>query len=108
MIRAGMETFEFVAETVDLHLDYLLAGRGDPVVMLHALPFVSWYAPLADALPDWSVLRYHRTVREGGADFAIEDDAGGRRRAPASRRVQRPHVVGHSYGGLVALTLASL
>ena len=101
-----MEAFEFATDTVDLHLDYHLVGRGQPVVMLHARPFVSWYTPLADALPGWSILRYHRTVRTGGAEFRIEDDAAAVAALLRHVGFDRAHVVGHSYGGLVALALA--
>jgi alpha/beta hydrolase fold len=99
-----MERFEYATNTVDLQLDYHVAGRGNRSSC--ARPFVSWYAPLADALPGWSILRYERTVRAGGPDFEIEDDAAAVTALLRHVGFDRAHVVGHSYGGLVALALA--
>jgi hypothetical protein len=46
----------------DVDVDDEVTGRGDQVVLVHALPFVGWYAPLAAALTGHAVLRYRRTV----------------------------------------------
>ena len=87
--------------------EYDVVGRGDPVVMVHARPFASWYGPLVGHLSDWSVLRYRRTVRTADGDFGIGDDAEAVAGLLRHAGMSRPHVVGHSYGALVALALAT-
>lgn len=87
-------------------VEYESSGVGDPVVLLHARPFVRWYDPLVAALDGHLVLRCRRPVPLD-AELTIEGDA---RLAGALLRhlgIERPHVVGHSYGGLVALALAT-
>jgi pimeloyl-ACP methyl ester carboxylesterase len=74
--------------------------------MLHARPFTSWYGPLVDRLPGWTVLRYRRTVHPAAPDFGIDDDADAVAGLLRHVGLAGPHVVGHSYGGLVALALA--
>jgi pimeloyl-ACP methyl ester carboxylesterase len=90
----------------DVDVDYAVTGRGDQVVLVHALPFAGWYAPLAAALTDHTVLRYRRTVPLDGRRFGIADDAEMCARLLRHVGFDRPHIVGHSYGGLVALALA--
>ncbi len=87
-------------------VEYELAGDGEPVVFNHASPFVSWYRPLLDALDGWTTLVYRRpaTFRPG---LRIEDDADLLARLADHLRIERPRLVGHSYGGLVALSVAS-
>jgi pimeloyl-ACP methyl ester carboxylesterase len=87
-----------------VQVEYELLGDGEPVVLPHARPFVSWYIPLTRAL-DRASLRYRRSVPPGRA-WRVEDDAELCARLLARLGVVRPDVVGHSYGGLVALELA--
>ena len=87
-------------------VDYEVTGSGDQVVLLHARAFVGWYAPLVDVLSEYSVLRYRRTVPLDGRPFSIDDDAAVCARLVDLVGFDRPHLVGHSYGGLVALALA--
>lgn len=90
----------------DIAVEYEVTGQGDQVALLHASPFVGWYAPLVDVLGDYSVLRYRRTVPLGGRPFSIEDDATVCAQLLGHVGFDRPHVVGHSYGALLALALA--
>ncbi len=90
----------------DVEVAFELAGEGDPVVLPHARPFVGWYAPLVAALPAVTVLRYHRTLSAGRTGFSIDDDAAICARLLHHVGLGPPHIVGHSYGGLVALALA--
>jgi pimeloyl-ACP methyl ester carboxylesterase len=101
-----VEVFEVATGTADVVFEYDLVGSGRPVVLLHARPFVTWYGPLVDHLSGWSVLGYRRTVVSGGADFGIGDDAEAVAALVRHVGLSWPHVVGHSYGGLVALALA--
>ena len=86
--------------------EYEVTGSGDQVVLLHARLFVGWYAPLVDVLSDYSVLCYRRTVPLDARPFSIDDDAAVCARLLDHVGFDRPHVVGHSYGGLLALALA--
>ena len=90
----------------DVEVDYEVVGSGDQVVLAHALPFVGWYAPLTAALTDYTVLHYRRTVPLDGRQFGVDDDAVLCARLLRHVGFDRPHLVGHSYGGLVALALA--
>ena len=87
-----------------VRVEYELTGDGEPVVLPHARPFVMWYLPLVERLHARRVLRYRRDL-PADRPWAVEDDA--RLCAALLDRlgVERPHVVGHSYGGLVALEL---
>jgi pimeloyl-ACP methyl ester carboxylesterase len=90
----------------DVAVEYEVTGSGDQVVLLHARPFVGWYAPLVDVLSEYSVLRCRRTVPLDGRPFSIDDDAAVCARLLRHVAFDRPHVVGHSYGALVTLALA--
>jgi pimeloyl-ACP methyl ester carboxylesterase len=87
-----------------VQVDYELTGAGVPVVLTHARPFVMWYQPLAALLPDVRVLRYRREADTTG--WSVEDDARLCRLLLDHLDLGRVHLVGHSYGGLVALELA--
>ncbi len=93
-------------EQVELNgvaLDFELTGDGETVLLPHARPFGRWYDPLVARLDGWRVLRYRRTAAAG---LTIERDAELAAALLDHVHVARPHVVGHSYGGLVALALA--
>ena len=87
-------------------VEYEVVGTGDYVVLLHARPFVSWYTPLVEVLSEYSVLRYRRTVPHDRRPFSIDDDADVCAQLLDHVGFDRPHVAGHSYGGLLALALA--
>jgi pimeloyl-ACP methyl ester carboxylesterase len=101
-----VDRFEFD----DIELTYEIRGHGDPVVLVHASPFVRWYEPLIEHLPAVSVLHYRRRLRAdtGGGFRALTaaEDAAICARLMAHVGWPTAHVVGHSYGGLVALSLA--
>jgi pimeloyl-ACP methyl ester carboxylesterase len=94
-----------VLDLARTRLHYEVSGEGEPVLFTHARPFVRWYDPLIERLDGWTVIRCHR----GPADepgFGIETDADHVARLIDHLEIERPHLVGHSYGGLVALALA--
>ena len=90
----------------DVSVEFEVVGTGDPVALLHARPFVSWYGPLVAALAEHAVLWYRRTVAPGRTGFGLGDDADVCARVLDHVGFDRPHVVGHSYGGCLALELA--
>jgi pimeloyl-ACP methyl ester carboxylesterase len=102
----AMERLEFD----DVEVTYERRGRGAPVVLVHASAFVSWYRPLLDQLTDVSALRYrrrlHRSDAGGFRSLTVADDAEICARLMDHVGWERAHIVGHSYGALVALQLA--
>jgi pimeloyl-ACP methyl ester carboxylesterase len=99
-----MSTVELDGIRVDYEI-VGVGGGGPAVVLPHARPFVSCYRPLVGALAGRPVLHYRRETPEDPT-HGIEDDARLCVRLLAHVGIDRPHVVGHSYGGLVALELA--
>lgn len=94
----------------DVELTYEMKGRGAPVVLVHASAFVSWYVPLVEGLADLTTLRYRRRLRPsesgGYRSLTVADDAAICGRLMDHVGWPRAHIVGHSYGALVALQLA--
>jgi pimeloyl-ACP methyl ester carboxylesterase len=94
----------------DVELGFEIAGRGEPIVLVHATAFVSWYRPLVDQLPQFSTLTYRRHLRKpdagGYRPLTAADDAMICARLLEHVGWPTAHVVGHSYGALVALQLA--
>lgn len=94
----------------DLELTYQLHGRGQRVVLVHASPFVSWYGPLVEQLVELSTLSYRRHLRKpGGGGYrplTVAEDAAICARLMEYVGWPAAHIVGHSYGALVALQLA--
>jgi pimeloyl-ACP methyl ester carboxylesterase len=94
----------------DVELTYEMKGRGAPVVLVHASAFVSWYVPLVEGLADLTTLRYRRRLRPsesgGYRSLTVADDAAICVRLMDHVGWPRAHIVGHSYGALVALQLA--
>ncbi|GAF44146.1 alpha/beta fold hydrolase [Rhodococcus wratislaviensis] len=94
----------------DVELTYQLRERGERVVLVHASAFVSWYDPLVEQLTGYSTLRYRRRLPESGSGgyrpLTVAEDAGSCVRLMDHVGWDAAHVVGHSYGALVALQLA--
>jgi pimeloyl-ACP methyl ester carboxylesterase len=94
----------------DVELTYELGEGGDRIVLVHASPFVSWYMPLVEQLTEFSTLRYRRRLRRSGEGayrpLTVAEDAATCARLMDHVGWHAAHVVGHSYGALVALQLA--
>ena len=85
-------------------------GGGDPLVFVHASPFVEWYLPLIDWLPSRTTVHYHRRPPQlpngRWVPLTVGADAGTCARLLDHLGWASAHVVGHSYGAIVALQLA--
>jgi pimeloyl-ACP methyl ester carboxylesterase len=94
----------------DVEVSFEVHGEGDGVVLVHASPFVSWYAPLLERLDGYSTLTYRRHLRRPAAGtyrpLTVAEDAATCARLMEHLGWATAHVGGHSYGALVALQLA--
>ena len=83
--------------------------RGERVVLVHASPFVSWYRPLVERLTGFSTCATGAASALGGGGYrplTAAEDAATCARLMAHVGWPSAHIVGHSYGALVALQLA--
>lgn len=97
----------------DGELEYEARGRGEPVLLIHGAFLADAFAPLLEepALTDrYRVISYHRRGFAGSSRpqgvVSISHQAADARALLHHLGVDRAHVVGHSYGGCVALQLA--
>ena len=99
-----------VIELGDVELTYRLHEGDQPVVLVHASAFVSWYQPLIAEMPESSTLHYRRRLHRAGDGgyrrLTVSEDAAICARLMDHVGWETAHVVGHSYGALVALQLA--
>jgi len=105
MVRPDADAHDHHLVVGDITIDAACSGGGGPqVVLVHASAFQCWYRPLLDQLGDVDALTYQRSV--GAAPFDLEADADAVLVAMQQAGFARAHVVGHSYGGILALELA--
>ena len=94
----------------DVELTYQVHECGERIVFVHASAFVSWYLPLVERLTEFSTLQYRRRLREsdrgGYRPLTVAEDASICARLMDHVGWHTAHIVGHSYGALVALQLA--
>ncbi|HWL49888.1 MAG TPA: alpha/beta hydrolase [Acidimicrobiia bacterium] len=94
----------------DIELTYRVQGSGEGVVLIHASPFVSWYEPLIGELSGFSTLQYRRRLRRSDNEryrpLSVAEDSRVCIRLLDQIGWNRAHLVGHSYGALVALQAA--
>jgi pimeloyl-ACP methyl ester carboxylesterase len=98
-----------------VELDYQIqgAGAGEPVVLVHAGVFASWFTPLLSktALTSrYRVVSYHRVGYAGSSRVAgpvsIAQQASHLRALMRHLGIERAHLVGHSSGGNIILQAA--
>jgi pimeloyl-ACP methyl ester carboxylesterase len=93
----------------DIELTYEVRGYGEPVMFVHASAFVGWYAPLIVRLAGLSVLHFRRRLRHDGTGtlrpLTIAEDAAISAKLMDHVGWRKAHILGHSYGALVALRL---
>ena len=97
-----------------VELEYETRGHGDPVLLIHGCHIAGSFLELAaqPALTErYTLIRYHRRGYLGSTPplgpVSIADQAGDARVLLDHLGVERAHVVGHSYGGTIALQLAA-
>ena len=96
-----------------VELEYELKGSGEPVLLIHGSHIGRSFLPLLaqpSLLEHYTLIRYHR---RGFLDSApsrgpvsIKDQAADARALLEHLHLSRAHVVGHSFGGAIALQLA--
>ena len=94
-------------------LEYDMRGTGEPVLFIHDAILADAFAPLLTqpALADgYRLIAYHRRGFAGSCRHlgpcTIAQQTADARAALDHLGVERAHVVGHSYGGMIALQLA--
>lgn len=85
-------------------------GHGDPVVLCHGTPFSSWvWRDVAAALArrhrvfTWDMLGYGASDKHAGQDVSLGAQGGILAQLLRHWQLDRPAVVGHDFGGTVAL-----
>jgi pimeloyl-ACP methyl ester carboxylesterase len=98
----------------EVELDCDASGTGEAVVFIHGAGVADAFLPLMSepCMRDhYRAIRYARRGHAGSTHMthpvAIADHAADCRALLAALGVEKAHVVGHSYGGCVALQLAS-
>jgi pimeloyl-ACP methyl ester carboxylesterase len=93
-------------------LEYEVIGSGEPVLFIHAGFICDFDLPLMSqpALASYQLIRYHRRGFAGSDSIPLAatmvDQAGDARSLLKALDIRRAHIVGHSYGGAIALQLA--
>lgn len=94
-------------------LEYEVRGTGEPVLLIHGAILADAFSPLL-ALPrltdHYQLIHYHRRGFAGSSRHAgpcsIAQQAVDARALLDHLGIERAHIVGHSYGGAIALELA--
>lgn len=101
------------ADIGGVRLEYDVAGEGEPVLLIHGALIADTYRPLLTEptlTQRYRLIAYRRRGYGGStpvdAAITMEDQASDSRRVLRHLGVDRAHVVGHSYGGSIALQLA--
>ncbi len=93
-------------------LEYEVGGAGDPVLLIHGTGVAATFAPTMTqpSLSRYRLIRYHRRGFAGSSrapvPFSMRDQAADAAALLKALGVSRAHIVGHSFGGSVALQLA--
>jgi pimeloyl-ACP methyl ester carboxylesterase len=102
-----------LADVGDAVLEYEVLGAGEPVVFIHGALIADSFRPLLTqpVLADrYRLINYHRRGYLGSThpqgEITIPRHAADCRALMRHLGIERAHVVGHSYGGNVALQLA--
>ncbi len=100
-------------QTNDADLEYVDQGDGEPVLFIHGALLADAFAPLLSqpALAErYRLISYHRRGYAGSSPHTgpcgIAEQAADARALLDHLGIERAHLVGHSYGGAIAMQLA--
>ncbi|MFY9531505.1 MAG: alpha/beta hydrolase [Candidatus Acidiferrales bacterium] len=95
-----------------IELKYQVVGRGEPVLLIHCGLIADAFVPVfgeQELVRSYELIHYHRYGYGGSThsdrQVSIADQASHSRALLENLGIERCHVVGHSYGGLIALQL---
>ncbi len=96
-----------------VNLEFETSGNGEPVILIHGSVIADAYIPLMtqrSLAQRYQLVRYRRRGYSGSTHSAppvsIEDQANDCRALMRSLGIAKAHIVGHSYGGVIAARLA--
>jgi len=96
-----------------VELEYELKGSGEPVLLIHGSHIGRSFLPLLaqpSLLEHYTLIRYHRRgfleSAPARGPVSIKDQAADARALLEHLHLSRAHIVGHSFGGAIALQLA--
>jgi pimeloyl-ACP methyl ester carboxylesterase len=101
------------AKINNVELEYDVGGSGESVLLIHGAHLADGLRPLVaePALDDFQMIRYHRRGFGGSSrppgPTSTEDQVRDAVRLLDHLGIDRAHVVSHSYGGMIALSLAA-
>jgi pimeloyl-ACP methyl ester carboxylesterase len=94
-------------------LEYVASGSGEPVILIHGALIADTFRPLlaeSTLAGRYRLILYHRRGYAGSScasgPVSVAEQAADCRALLRHLGVERAHVVGHSYGGAIALQLA--
>lgn len=93
-------------------LEYEIQGEGEPVLFIHGSHIAATFLTLMSepSLSDYQLIRYHRQGFAGSSfpkvPFSIQDQAADVVALLTHLEIEKAHIVGHSYGGDIALQLS--
>ncbi len=112
MNNVAAEMFGGRVKTNGAELAYVVKGSGDPILLISGGVFADAFYPLLKVMPltkRYRLISYHRR----GYGNSTQVDTSGVKQEVADALalmrhldIERAHVVGHSYGGVIALQLA--
>lgn len=100
------------AHIEDYVLEYEIQGNGEPVLFIHGSVFADTFVALIPepALSNYQLIRYHRRGFAGSSKieppFTLQDQAADAAALLEFLKIEKAHVVGHSYGGATALQMS--
>jgi pimeloyl-ACP methyl ester carboxylesterase len=108
-------TEAIVLKTVTIEgyqLEYEVRGVGEPVVLIHGSVLADTYLPILSepSLSSFKLVRYRRrgfgNSTHPASTISISDQANDCWALMSELNIAHAHIVGHSYGGVIALQLA--